>query len=148
MRHEANDSGTIEDREQGRGASQRGIPGRGSSRSVSLAETEALLLAFLGVLQPEQLAGSQIVGRLYCTVKALWKLSWFLTDFGYDADLLDRDELDEKALVGLRGVLRVSYTNTLNGNRLLNIEAFAPADRWNGLTASDQSHPALDREVA
>ena len=99
------------------------------------------------VLQPEQLAGSQIVGRLYCTVKALWKLSWFLTDFGYDADLLDRDELDEKALAGLRGVVRVSYTNTLNGHRLLNLEAFAPADRWNGLT-TQINLPDSDREVA
>ena len=35
------------------------------------------------VLQPEQLAGAQVIGRLYCTVKALWKLSWFLTDFAY-----------------------------------------------------------------
>ena len=82
----------------------------------------------------------KLVGRLYCTVKALWKLSWFLTDFGYDADLLDRDELDEKALAGLRGVVRVSYTNTLNGHRLLNLEAFAPADRWKGSTT--QSKPA------
>ena len=99
------------------------------------------------VLQPRQLAGAQIIGRLYCTVKALWKLSWFLTDFGYDTDLLDRDELDEKALAGLRGVIRVSYTNTLNGNRLLNLEAFAPADRWNGLT-SEIKLPGSDREVA
>src|SRR6185312_4559474 len=58
----------------------------------------------LRVLQPEKLAGSQIEGTLYCAVRALWKLSWFLIDFGYDADLLDRDELDERALAGLRGV--------------------------------------------
>jgi hypothetical protein len=99
------------------------------------------------ILQPEQLAGSQIVGRLYCTVRALWKLSWFLTDFGYDADLLDRDELDEKALTGLRGVLRVSYTNALNGHRLLNLEAFAPADRWTNL-AHSADLPQSGREVA
>ena len=99
------------------------------------------------VLQPEKLAGAQIIGRLYCTVKALWKLSWFLTDFGYDADLLDRDELDEKALAGLRGVLRVSYTNTLNAHRLLNLEAFAPADRWNGLS-TQINLSCSNREVA
>jgi hypothetical protein len=87
------------------------------------------------VLQPERLAGAQIIGRLYSTAKALWKLSWFLTDFGYDVDLLERDELDEKALAGLCGVLRVSYTNTLNGHRLLNLEAFAPADRWKESTS-------------
>jgi hypothetical protein len=99
------------------------------------------------VLQPEKLAGEQIIGRLYCTVKALWKLSWFLTDFGYDADLLDRDELDEKALAGLRGAVRVSYTSTLNGHRLLNLDAFAPADRWNGLI-TQINLPNSDREVA
>lgn len=83
------------------------------------------------ILLPECFATAVIVGRLYCTVKALWKLSWLLKDFGYDADLLDREELDEKALTGLRGMVRISYTNTLNGHRLLNLEAFAPADRWN-----------------
>ena len=45
--HEAYDSGIVEDGRQGRGASWRGIPSRGGSRSVSLAETEALLLALL-----------------------------------------------------------------------------------------------------
>ena len=98
------------------------------------------------VLQPEHLAGGQIIGRLYCTVKALWKLSWFLEDFGYDTELLDRDELDERALTGLRGVVRVSYTNTLNGHSLLNLEAFAPADRWGELAA--QMSSKSDREVA
>ena len=24
-------------------------------------------------------------GRLYCTERALWKLNWFLRDFGYDS---------------------------------------------------------------
>lgn len=99
------------------------------------------------VLQPALLVGAEIVGRLYCTVKALWKLSWFLTDFGYDVDLLNQDELDEKILVGLRGVVRVSYANTLNGHRLLNLEAFAPADRWREL-APQMNLLQSDREVA
>jgi len=99
------------------------------------------------VLRPEAFTGAQIVGRLYCTVKALWKLSWFLKDFGYDTDLLDRDEIDEKALAGLRGVIRVSYTNALNGHRLLNLEAFAPADRWKEAT-TQRNLPGSDREVA
>ncbi len=97
------------------------------------------------VLRPEAFTGAQIVGRLYCTVKALWKLSWFLKDFGYDTDLLDRDELDEKALAGLRGMIRVSYSNTLSGHRLIDLDAFAPADRWNQLQAQSI---APDREVA
>jgi hypothetical protein len=28
----------------------------------------------------------------------LWKLNWFLRDFGYDADLLGQDEIDDKNL--------------------------------------------------
>ena len=36
-----------------------------------------------------------ISSRLYCNPKALWKLNWFLRDFGYDVELLGRDEVDE-----------------------------------------------------
>ena len=45
----------------------------------------------LEVLEPEHLTGHLIAGRLYCTPKALWKLSWFLRDFGYDTELLGRE---------------------------------------------------------
>ncbi len=87
------------------------------------------------VLEPKDLAGKTISGRLYCTQKALWKLSWFLRDFGYDTDLLGRDEVDEKALLGLRGVVRTSRT-TLNGRSYLNLEAFAPAGEWEELSVA------------
>jgi len=89
----------------------------------------------LAILEPKGHAGQTISGRLYCTPKALWKLSWFLRDFGYDTDLLGRDEVDEKALVGLRGVVRVSHT-TLNGRCFLNLEGFAPAGEWEELSAT------------
>jgi hypothetical protein len=56
----------------------------------------------------------------------LWKLNWFLRDFGYDIDLFSRDEVEEKAVLGLNGVVRTSRT-TLNGRSFLNFEAFAPA---------------------
>jgi hypothetical protein len=56
------------------------------------------LVRFL-VLEPEPLAGYPITGRLYCTPKALWKLNWFLRDFGYDTELIGKDEIDDKALV-------------------------------------------------
>jgi len=62
------------------------------------------------VLEPREHHGHFVTGRLYCTPKALWKLSWFLRDFGYDPDLLGREEVDEKALLGLRGILRTSKT--------------------------------------
>ena len=81
------------------------------------------------VLEPKQCSGTCLPGRLYCTAKALWKLSWFLRDFGYDTDLLGRDELDEKRMAGLKGVLKVSHT-TVNGRTYLNLDAFAPAGEW------------------
>ena len=92
------------------------------------------LLRF-AVLEPKQLAGSSITGRIYCTVKALWKLSWFLRDFGYDTELLARDEIEEKNLVGLRGIVKVSHT-IINGTSLLNFDAFAPASQWEKLAAT------------
>ena len=74
-------------------------------------------------------------GRLYCTRKALWKLDWFLRDFGYDAELLDRDQVDEKALLGLRGVVRTSHT-TVNGRSYQNLDSFAPIEDWPTLTSA------------
>jgi hypothetical protein len=82
------------------------------------------------VVEPKQLAGTCVSGRLYCTEKALWKLSWFLRDFGYDTELLGRDELDEKFLVGLEGVIKVSHT-TVNGRTYVNLDAFAASGEWN-----------------
>ena len=62
----------------------------------------------LAIPEPQRFAGHVISSRLYCSPKALWKLNWFLRDFGYDAELLERDEVDEKQLVGLRGVIKIS----------------------------------------
>jgi hypothetical protein len=87
------------------------------------------------ILEPKELASQTLSGRLYGTPKALWKLNWFLRDFGYEHDLLLRDEVDEKALVGLRGVLQTSRT-TLNGRSFLNLEAFAPAGDWEELRSA------------
>lgn len=87
------------------------------------------------VLEPTACCTNTITGRLYCTPKALWKLSWFLRDFGYDTELLGRDELDERGLVGLTGVVKVSYAN-VNGSILLNLDGFSPADRWQEISAT------------
>ncbi len=84
------------------------------------------------ILQPEEHAGRTFSGRLYCTAKALWKLSWFLRDFGYDAELLGQDEVDEKALVGLRGIAKVSRA-VVNGRCFVNLDAFSPAGEWEEL---------------
>ncbi len=84
------------------------------------------------ILKPEELSGKTVSGRLYCTAKALWKLSWFLRDFGYDAELLGQDEVDEKALVGLRGIVKVSRA-VVNGRCFVNREAVSPAAEWEEL---------------
>jgi hypothetical protein len=52
----------------------------------------------LAILEPREHQDRSLTGRLYCTPKALWKLRWFLRDFGYDPDLMGRDEVDEKKL--------------------------------------------------
>ena len=87
------------------------------------------------ILEPKQMAGRCITGRVYCTPKALWKLSWFLRDFGYDTEMLRRDEVDEKALLGLCGVVKISHA-ILNGTSLLNLDGFAPASQWEELSAA------------
>jgi len=85
------------------------------------------------VLEPKEHTGQIISGRLYCTPRALWRLNWFLRDFGYDTELIGRDEVDEKALLGLQGVVRTSRT-TLNGRSFLNLGGFAPAGEWEELS--------------
>jgi len=89
----------------------------------------------LEVLEPKASSSYLINGRLYCSPKALWKLNWFLRDFGYDPELLGRDEIDDKSLAGLRGVVKISQL-VLHGTSLLNLDGFAPAAQWEELSAS------------
>jgi hypothetical protein len=97
------------------------------------------------VLAPEGFRSRTVAGRLYCSVKALWKLNWFLTDFGYDPELLTSDDIDEKAVVGLKGMLRLSQ-RSVNGRSFPNFEAFAPADRWNSHVDQSDSYGEEDLE--
>ncbi len=97
------------------------------------------------ILQSEEHAGRTFSGRLYCTPKALWKLSWFLRDFGYDAELLGQDEVDDKALVGLRGVVKVSRA-VVNGRCFVNLDAFAPAGEWKELPVASVGSSASQEE--
>jgi hypothetical protein len=95
------------------------------------------------ILEPKDLAPRKISGRLYCTHKSLWKLNWFLRDFGYDPDLLGRDEVDEKALLGLTGILRTTR-KILAGRMFLNLEAFAPSTEWEFIS-KDASESVITR---
>ena len=74
--------------------------------------------------------------------RALWKLNWFLRDFGYDTELLGRDEIDEKSLIGLRGVINISHT-VVNGASLLNLDGFAPAVQWEQLSSASPATLAV-----
>ena len=97
--------------------------------------------------EPKPFAGRVLSGRLYSTERALWKLGWFLRDFGYDTELLGRDELDEKQILGLTGVIKLSHTR-LNGRTFLNFDGFAPAGRWEELGTEWAARPSGDAEVA
>ena len=85
------------------------------------------------VLEPQHLTGCFMTGRLYCTPRAMWKLNWFLRDFGYDSELLGENAIDDKALVNLRGVVKISQVN-VHGLSVLNFDGFAPAARWEELS--------------
>ena len=87
------------------------------------------------VLQPEAIAGGAINARLYCSSKALWKFAWFLRDFRYDQELLEQDESDLRALIGLQGVIQVIH-EVINGRSETNLKAFAPAADWGHLRAT------------
>jgi hypothetical protein len=95
----------------------------------------------LAILEPKAFAGRTIVSRLYSTPKAVWKLGWFLRDFLYDPELLSRDEVDERALRGLVGVVRISHT-VVNGMSLVNFDGFAPASQWEQLPSAIPPVPA------
>jgi hypothetical protein len=96
----------------------------------------------LSVLEPKPFAGRSLVSRLYCTEKAMWKLGWFLRDFLYDPELLSQDAIDERALRGLVGVVKISHT-VINGISLVNFDGFAPASQWEELSVGiSPSSPA------
>jgi hypothetical protein len=90
----------------------------------------------LAILEPCRFADHAISSRLYCSPKALWKLNWFLRDFGYDADLLGRDEVDEGRLVGLKGVVKISHIVS-NRTSLIRFDGFASASRWEELSPAN-----------
>ena len=96
----------------------------------------------LSILEPNRFAALEISSRLYCSPKALWKLNWFLRDFGYDPELLGRDEVDESQLVGLKGIVKISHI-TCNGSSLLRFDGFAPANRWEELSPANLDNPQV-----
>ena len=96
----------------------------------------------LTILEPNRFAALTLSGRVYCNPKALWKLNWFLRDFGYDTELLGRDEVDESQLQGLKGVVKISHI-VFNGTSLLRLDGFAPAGRWEELSPANLDNPQV-----
>ena len=96
----------------------------------------------LAILEPSRFAGHVLSSRLYCSPKALWYMNWFQRDFGYDTELLGRDEVDETHLVGLKGVLKISRI-VRNGASLLRLDGFAPAGRWEELSPAILDSPQV-----
>ena len=96
----------------------------------------------LAILEPSRFSGRTLSSRLYCNPKALWKLNWFLRDFGYDTELLGRDEVDETQLVGLKGVVKISHI-VINGASLVRLDGFAPATRWEELSPANLDDPQV-----
>jgi hypothetical protein len=86
------------------------------------------------ILRPEPWTDRVFPARLYCTPKAVSKLLWFLQAFAYDAELLGRGEIDDRALVGLQGIVRISRPRR-NGWPYWNLDAFAPESRWSDPTS-------------
>ena len=66
-------------------------------------------------------------------IESFGKLNWFLRDFGYDTDLLGRDEIDERALLGYAASYRsptrgsaAAVSSTSNGSPPLPIGKKSP----------------------
>ena len=85
------------------------------------------------ILEPPPYAGRHIRTRLYCHDRALWKLRWFLSDFRYDPELMAAEELDDRRVVGLEGLIRLAYWGA-DGHKRLDVQGFAPSERWEELS--------------
>jgi len=96
----------------------------------------------LAILEPARFSGRTLSSRLYCNPKALWKVNWFLRDFGYDIELMGRDEVDETQLVGLKGVVKSSHI-VFNDVSWLRLDGFAPASRWEELSPANLDNPQV-----
>ena len=59
---------------------------------------------------------------------------------------MGRDEVDEKKLLDLRGIVRISHT-TLNGRCFLNLGGFAPASEWDELSVPMANGQEVVRDV-
>jgi hypothetical protein len=97
------------------------------------------------VIEPIPAAGCRLAARLSCSAKSLWKLNWFLRDFGYDPEFLERNEIDDKRLVGLCGVVKISQS-VISGTTVIDLDGFAPENRWEGFLSVTETPVSLEME--
>jgi hypothetical protein len=98
------------------------------------------------VLEPASLRGGAILARLYCSPKTLWKFAWFLRDFRYSQELLEQDEIDTHALIGLQGVIQVGH-EIIGGQSEVTLNAFAPAADWEHRAPAPSPHPEVAEDL-
>ncbi len=98
------------------------------------------------ILEPSAYAGRHVRTRLYCHERSLWKLHWFLSDFRYDPELMAAEELDDRRVVGLEGVIRLAYWGS-DGHRRLDVQGFAPSERWEELSGEPAACAASAESV-
>jgi hypothetical protein len=66
-------------------------------------------------LEPKSSESRSFSDRLYFTERAPWKLTWFLTDFGYDTESLNRDQVNRVRIRSPRTNLQIKILRTLPG---------------------------------
>ena len=121
---------------------RRSVPCSGAKSPISSAGHKALLLAQSRRLGAQPVFWPRPFEPTLCNPKALWKLNWFLRDFGYDTELLGRDEVDESQLLGLKGVVKLSHI-VLNNASLIRLDGFASASRWEELSPANLDNPQV-----
>ena len=102
---------------------------RSRKRCLPMAPAEVLSRAAIHRLGAKNRRFALLLWTALLHRPSLWKLNWFLRDFGYDTELLSRDQVDEKSLLNLQGGVRISHS-TVNGRSYQNLDAFAPASEW------------------
>jgi hypothetical protein len=106
------------------------------------------LSAELPLLEPEYCAiklalGFSVRAKDFVENLRPWYCNAVVAEFlYYDTELLGRDEVDERQLVGLKGVVKISRL-ILNGASLLRLDGFASAGRWEELSPANLDNPQV-----
>jgi hypothetical protein len=117
------------------------LPGAPRADAISKVRAEGVLQRGAFDYRTEALRRKHHIQSHLLPCESTWKPSWFLRDFGYNAELLGRNEVDEKRAVGLTGVVKISNV-VYDGMALLRFDGFAPASRWEELSPTNPDRQA------